>query len=300
MMLSSENPLVSIVIPAFNEELGISDCLQRLLAFLEGGAFSYEVLVVNDGSKDQTAARVPQHPQLKLIEHKVNKGYGASLKTGIRAAKGTWVLFFDADGQHEEKDIPRLVAEAQKGYDMVVGARDQESHVDPIRKPFKWILRNYAEILAGMTIPDLNSGLRIVRRKVILGYLHLLPQGFSASTTMTIALFKRGFDVGYLPIVVKKRVGVSTVRIATDGPRVLLLILRLTMLFSPMRLFFPAGMMFCGSGLAYGIYRAFPRGAGLTIGALMLMLMGVLTLFLGLLMDQIAQLRQERFEGEVL
>ncbi|RKY48821.1 MAG: glycosyltransferase family 2 protein [Candidatus Neomarinimicrobiota bacterium] len=230
---------------------------------------------------------------IKVITHPTNKGYGASLKTGILASSNENLIFVDGDGQHKTEYIPKIIEELNT-YDMVVGARAL-SDSSPGRKPGKLILKWIAQILTGKKIPDLNSGLRGIKKSVIRKYLHLLPQGFSASTTMTLILLSRGYSVKYIPIKTNKRIGKSTVSPIRDGINTILLILRMIMLVNPMKIFFPVSFVIFLLGLIWAIpYLLLHKG--LTVASLFLMLTGVIIFFFGLLADQISQLRMEKYE----
>jgi len=225
---------VSIVIPALNEEAHIGLLVSSLrLRFPKA-----EVIVVNDGSTDSTAERA-EVAGSRVISHNRQLGYGAALRTGIEMSCREYVLFCDGDGQHSVDDVGLLIKECE-GYDMVIGARGSDSHSPFLRRPGKMLLRWFANYLAGEEIPDLNSGLRIFKREVIVRYLHLMPQGFSFSTTSTFAILKssRRYKYKYVPINVAKRVGnKSTVRQLRHGPQTLLLMLRLSVLFEPLKVF---------------------------------------------------------------
>jgi glycosyltransferase involved in cell wall biosynthesis len=211
-------------------------------------------------------------------------------------AKSDWLCFFDADGQHNPEDISRLLAACEQT-DMVVGARRNAASLLWRRSLGKLVLHHLANFMAGRKIPDLNSGLRLVRREVIMRYLHLLPDGFSASTTMTMALIVRGYDVIYIPIEAKHRQqGHSQVRQLQDGGNTILLMLRIMLLFNPTRFFLPLSAAFFCVGTVYGIYKIFEVGLGLSGGSLLLIFIGLFAFVLGLLFDQIASLRLEKLE----
>ena len=202
---------VVIVVPAFNEAEAVGGVISSLCERLPG----IRVLVVDDGSQDATV-EVSRRAGAEVICHRRNRGYGASLRTGIRKADREFVLFCDADGQHSVDDVEVLISEAF-GFEMVVGVRGRDSHVPLVRRPGKWVLGKFANYLAGEKIPDINSGLRIMRRETILRYLHLMPDGFSFSTTSTFAFLKTRRDVKWIPIKVQRRTGKSTVRQVRHG-----------------------------------------------------------------------------------
>ncbi|MBT5874704.1 MAG: glycosyltransferase family 2 protein [Candidatus Latescibacteria bacterium] len=291
---------LSIVIPAHNEEAGLGAVLEGLAdADLPG---LLEILVVDDGSEDTTGAVAEsacQRLPVKVIRHSVNRGYGASLKTGIRAAQGEIVLMMDADGQHSPEDAKNIIHALASDDDMVVGLRGSGSARDAWRKPGKWVLGKLANYLSRTHIPDLNSGLRAVRRTVISKYLHLLPDGYSASTTSTMALIKRGYAIRWEPITALPRAGgASSVRQMHDGLGVILLMIRLIALFDPLRVFLPTGALFFTGGVISGIYYFFygSFGGGVSVGSLLLLLTGLLLFFFGIVADQISALRLEKYE----
>jgi len=287
--MENSKPL-TIIIPAFNEEQGITSVLNDLkklpVDFIE------EIIVVNDGSTDNTAG-LAEEIGVTVLHHHKNQGYGASIKTGIRHAHSPFIITFDADGQHNPADIARLWEAVEKN-DMVVGKRTSLMHSPAWRMPGKWVLGWLANYLSRQKIPDLNSGLRLIRRETALKYIHLCPSGFSFSTTITMTLLNRGYNINFVPIEVNKRTGKSTVSI-NSGFDTFILILRLAALFNPLRFFLPASMVIAAVGVIWGIPYAL-RGFGVSIGALLAIMTGIQLFFIGILCDQISQLRLERFE----
>lgn len=284
----------SLIVPAYNEDKGIGDTLRGLVERFGDRA---EIIVVNDGSTDRTAEICARQHGVKLVDHKRNFGYGAALKTGVIEATGKWVCFFDADGQHDPADVERLCEEAAQGdAEMVVGSRGHHAFKHLARAPGKMVIHAVAQLLVWRKIPDLNSGLRIVERDVLMRYLHLLPNGFSASTTMTMIMMSRNYSVRYIPIMPRPRVGKSQVRQLRDGILTLALLLRLVTLFNPIRFFLPISILLLGVGITYGAYKLHQFGTGLSTGSLLIVGMGAIAFFFGLLCDQVSQLRLERFE----
>ncbi len=192
---SPEIPLpVSVVVPAYNEEDGIASQIKAIRRVLERRGITHEILVVDDGSQDATAEQVGQFCDT-VIQHPENRGYGAALKTGINAAKYDTILIIDADGTYPTDAIPELLSQAQ-AYDMVVGARiGTHVKIPLIRKPAKWFLGKLAGYLAGRAIPDLNSGLRVMKKSIVEKFYHILPSGFSFTTTITLALICNDYFV---------------------------------------------------------------------------------------------------------
>lgn len=281
---------VTILIPAFNESQAIGFVIEHIQAICSDVV--QEIIVIDDGSSDDTAY-IAKNAGATVIRHKQNLGYGAALKTGIRHATTEFVLTMDADGQHQAEDVLGLW-EVAEDCDMVVGQRISLLHSPLWRMPGKWLLWSMANYLTRRKIPDLNSGLRLIRRDVAQRYLHLCPSGFSFSTTITMALLSRGYSVAYVPIQVKKRVGKSTVSVAT-GLDTIILILRIAALFNPLRVFIPISLLIGLVGLVWGIPFAL-AGRGVSVGSLLAIVTAILIFGLGLLCDQISQLRLERFE----
>ncbi len=281
---------LTIVIPAYNEAEAIGPVLEQLKATCP--EIIEEIIVVDDGSKDDTA-RIAEETGVQVLRHSHNKGYGASLKTGIRAARSEFVLTMDSDGQHKPEGIARLWERAGQS-DMVVGQRTSLIHSQLWRMPGKWLLSFMANYLSRQRIPDLNSGFRLMRRDIVLKYMHLCPPGFSFSTTITMAFFNRGYEVAYVPIEVKKRIGKSTVSVKT-GLDTIILILRIATLFDPLRIFIPISLLTAGVGILWGIPYTL-LGNGISIGSMLAIVTALLMFSLGLICDQISQLRLERYE----
>lgn len=287
---------LTVIIPVFNEEAAIENTLNELIDYDTKN--EWQILVVNDGSVDNTKSILANFNSVKVVEHPYNKGYGASLKTGIKNSATELVGFYDADGQHQPSDLESLINNLGN-YDMLVGARNKDSHKEWVRKPGKWILSRVANTLTGRKIPDLNSGLRIIKKNAVERLLHLFPDGFSFSTTSTIALYNLGYNVGYFPITTRKRVGNSTVKQIKHGSNVLLLIVRLVVLFNPLKIFIPASIAITAIGVFYEIYQGILvfgiEKARLIPGAFFLIITGILIFFFGLVVDQISEMRKHQF-----
>ncbi len=280
----------SIIIPAYNEAECIRDVLEKLTQHLRKHSIDAEVILVNDGSKDSTGEIAEKVETVRVIHHPYNKGYGASLKTGVRHAKGEWCITYDADNQHTPELLDGVIAKCGDAIDMVVGAR--KGYKGPwIRQPGKRLLGMIANYLVEKKIPDLNSGLRAFRRSLFLYYEHLFPDGFSLSTTSTVCFFKEKHTVVYTPIAIQERIGKSTVR-PRDMIKTLMLILRLIMLFSPLKIFLPAsvvmGVATCAL-LAHGLIIE----RNISDSAIALLYLTTFLFFFGLLADQIAAVRRE-------
>lgn len=285
-------PAVAIVIPAYNEAEGLPGVLAALVPWLDRGA---EIIVVDDGSTDDTA-RVAAQGGARVIRHRNNKGYGAALKAGIRAAEHEIVVLFDADGQFDTADIPKIV-DALNETDMVVGVRPQGAGSPTLRKPGKWLLSRTANYLARTEIPDLNCGFRALRVETAKRFLNLLPNGFSFTTTITLAMFQDGYNVTYLPITVRPRTtGASSVRVA-DGFNTLLLIIRMIALFDPLKVFLPASALLFLIGIAYWIYDSVShQRLNIPTGAMILVVSAVIVFMFGILADQVSAIRRGQHE----
>lgn len=239
---------VSVIIPAFNEEGAVHGVVTELREIISQHGLVPEIIVVDDGSKDATAKNAAA-AGAKVLRHRSNRGYGASLKTGIAAAKSEYIVITDADGTYPARYIPELLAKLENA-DMVVGARIGKTVKIPlIRRPAKKVLNWIANYMAGATIPDLNSGLRAFRREIVMQYLSILPNQFSFTTTITMAMLCDNYAVSYLPIDYLARKGKSKI-VPWDAASFLLLILRTVMLFRPLRVFFPIVIFFLLAGLA--------------------------------------------------
>jgi len=239
-------PAISVVIPAYNEEKSISAQIREVAQVLEASGRASEIIVVDDGSTDGTGDCAAREG-VEVIRVPQNTGYGNAVKRGIAASRYDWVLITDADGTYPAEAIPRLLAHIPD-HDMVVGARTgEEVHIPLIRRPAKWFLRRLAILLARHPIPDLNSGLRIMRKSVVQRFENILPQGFSFVTTITLAMLSNGYRVAYEPIDYRRRIGSSKIR-PTDTVRFLIQILEVSLLFQPLRIFLPLGAVLAVAG----------------------------------------------------
>ena len=280
----SEFESLSIVIPARNE----GSPLKRLLPALRAHYPESELIVVNDASTDDTSEVCKEVGAIE-IRHRYRIGNGGAVKTGVRAASGDVLILMDGDGQHRPEDIPRLLDKLAEGYDMVVGARSGESQASVGRY---WANRLYNWLASWMTnqpIADLTSGFRVVRADKFREFLHLLPNGFSYPTTITMAFFRAGYSVGYVPIEAARREGSSHVRPLQDGLRFLLIIFKIGTLYSPLKLFFPVSATFFLVGLLYYLYTYITAGRFTNMSALMVST-AVLVFLMGLVSEQITQL----------
>jgi glycosyltransferase involved in cell wall biosynthesis len=279
--------VVSVVIPACNEAGAIGAVITELAA---AGGWR-EILVIDDGSTDETGARATD-AGARVIRHPYNKGNGAAVKTGIRAATGDYILILDADGQHQPSDALRLVARLGE-YDLIVGARSDETQAGSTRRMGNRVLNRLASFLTERPIPDLTSGFRAARREGLLEFIHLLPNGFSTPTTTTLAFIKAGYNVAFEPVHARARVGTSKIRLSRDGPKFLLIMLRVVTIFSPMRVFLPvAGASFL-LGAAYAAWTIVTQ-QHVTNSSVLLIMLAVIIFFVGLVSEQVSALR---FDG---
>ena len=235
---------VSIVIPAFNEEHGIGDTLDEVIATLCDWDVPWEILCVDDGSTDRTTEVLEARDDIRVLQHSTNSGYGAALKTGLRNAKFSTVVITDADGTYPNDRIPDLVRLCETN-DMVVGARIGANVNYPlIRKVPKYFLRRFAEWMVHQKIPDMNSGLRVFKKEVAERFIGILPNGFSFTTTITLAMLSNRYRVHFEPIDYHRRTGKSKIKPIRDTLNFVQLILRIGMYFAPLRVFLPVGMFF--------------------------------------------------------
>ena len=277
---------ISTIIPAYNEEEGIGKVLSHLCAILGETGRDHEIIVVNDGSTDRTG-EIVRETGVTLLEHTANRGYGASLKDGIRAAQYDDILILDADGTYPQDAIPALLAEADR-YDMVVGARIGGNVAIPPHRRFpKWILRKMADYLVGMKIPDLNSGLRLFKKSIALKFFNILPNGFSFTTTITVALLSNNSRVKFIPINYNKRTGKSKFRPIQDTFNLLNLILRTSLYFNPLKIFVPFSLILFLLAVLVFIYSKFFTPQVMDITIIVIIMTAVQILALGLIADLI-------------
>ncbi|OBS09043.1 glycosyltransferase family 2 protein [Acidihalobacter prosperus] len=284
---------ISIVLPARNE----ADNLRELLPSLRDLYPQAEIVVVDDGSTDHTDEVASANGADRVISHPYAMGNGAAIKSGARAARGDVIVFMDGDGQHQPKDVARLLARIEDGYDMVVGARDAGSQASFGRLAANTLYNHLASWVTGHAIHDLTSGFRAVRAARFRRFLYLLPNGFSYPTTITMAFFRAGYAVDYLPIEALKRGGKSHVRPLRDGLRFLLIIFKIGTLYSPLKVFAPTGAVFFAFGLLRYLYTYLHNGT-FTNMSVLLFVTGALVFLLGLISEQIANLMYAQTRDE--
>lgn len=276
---------VSIIIPAYNEREGILPVIRSLQSLKERHGNRWEIIIVDDGSTDGTPEIIKDMQDIVLIQHPLNRGYGAAIKTGIRHAKYATIVISDADGTYPIHDIPNLLIHLSKN-EMVVGARKSNSANIPfIRKPAKWLLNKLANYLTGINIPDLNSGFRAMKKDAVMKFIYLLPNGFSFTTTITLAMLTNGCAVEYIPIEYEMRSGKSKIRPVRDTINFAQLIVRTVLYFDPLKIFLPMSMFFFISSITVLVlsYLCTPRIMDIT--TVILFISGVQILAIGMIAD---------------
>jgi glycosyltransferase involved in cell wall biosynthesis len=283
----AETTAVSVVIPAYNEGPVIAD----VITALAGAGPWHEIIVIDDGSSDGTGDHAAK-AGATVVKHPYNKGNGAAVKSGIRKASGEFVLILDGDGQHSPGDARRIVARLGD-YDLVIGARSTSTQATQARRVGNDALNRLASYLTEREIPDLTSGFRGARREHLREFLHLLPNGFSTPTTTTLAFIKAGYNVGFEPIEARPRTGNSKIKLARDGTKFFLIILRIVTIYSPLRIFVPISLVTFAVGVLYLAWNVAVHGR-IPNGAMLLILFAVGVFLVGLVSEQISAMR---FEG---
>lgn len=284
---------ISIILPARNE----ADNLRALLPEIHARLPDAEIIVVNDGSDDDTLAVCGEYP-VRVINHPYPKGNGAAIKTGARAANGEVLIFMDADGQHNPEDIPLLLERFNEGYDMVVGARTASSQAGVHRAVANDLFSRFASWMVQQPVADLTSGFRVVKADKFRKFLYLLPNGFSYPTTITMSFFRAGFDIGYVPIHTPRRLtGKSHIQPIRDGVRFLLIIIKVGTLYSPQKLFIPISAGFFWTGLCHYLYTYLIAGRFTNMSAL-LFISAVFTFLIGIVSEQISALHYRDLDRE--
>ena len=278
---------VTFIVPAYNEE-GVGDVVRELRRLYP----SSPVLVIDDGSSDRSAD-IAREAGAEVVRHPYNKGNGAAVKTGLRAARTDWVVLLDADGQHPPEEAAGLV-EKLGDYDLVIGARDARAEVHWWRRAANAAFNRLASYLAGFPVDDLTSGFRAARRARMLEFVHLFPNGFSYPTTSTLSFLRAGYNVAFVRVHMRFRAsGSSKIHPLQDGSRFLLIILKMTTLYNPLKVFLPLSLFFAALGTVYGLW-TFAVSGRFANGGVLAWMMAIFTFLVGLISEQINALRTER------
>jgi glycosyltransferase involved in cell wall biosynthesis len=289
---------VSVVLPVFNERGHLLEEIDRIRHALDTSSYSYEIIVVDDGSTDGSGDRLRTLDGIRLISFPRNRGSGSARKAGSFAARGRVVVWTDADMTYPNDRIPELVKELE-GHDQVVGARTSEQGTaKALRVPAKWAIRMLAQYLAGVKIPDLNSGLRAFRRSVAVQYLHLLPAGFSCVTTITMAFLANGYSVKYVPIEYRPRAGESKFHWWKDTRRYLLQVVRLVLSYNPLKVFLPLGLTLLVVGAAKLGFDLVDKDWRVGSNTSLLLFAAFQVIAIGLLADLVVRVTKPREEVE--
>jgi glycosyltransferase involved in cell wall biosynthesis len=277
--------MIDIIIPAYNEEHGIRSVIEGLKS-LNG---EYQITVVDDGSTDSTSGLVNKLDNVKLVRHDSNLGYGAALKSGIRASASDEIIIIDADGTYPVSHIPEMVNIMKEGnYAMVIGARNAKNvNIPLIRKPAKWLIGKLANYLSGVKIPDINSGLRIMKKSAVERFFNILPDGFSFTTTITLAMLTNGLHVKYTPISYNSRKGKSKIRPIRDTLNFIQLIIRSVLYFNPLKVFVPLSMFLALFAIAVLFLSWLLLGRAMDVTFGVILMTSVMVLAIGMLADLI-------------
>jgi len=286
------NPVeTSIIVPVYNE----AENLKKLIGQIHSLRLpDSEIIVVDDGSNDGSAA-IAMAAGANVVRHPYNIGNGAAVKSGMRAAKGRFIVLMDGDGQHKPEDIPKLLADADR-YHMVVGARAKGSKLRMHRNLANLVYNLLASYVTRFKVQDLTSGFRVIRRRDAMRFIDLLPNTFSYPTTLTLACLRSGLTVQYVPIQTLYRAGQSKISLVTDGIRFLLIITKIATLFAPFRVFLPVSVFFFLGGVGNYIYTYVTQNR-FTNMSVFALTTAVIIFMLGLISEQIALLRMERQEA---
>ncbi|MFN8016783.1 MAG: glycosyltransferase family 2 protein [Acidimicrobiales bacterium] len=293
---AAEDIDVSIVLPVYNEKGHLHEEIDRIRAAMDASEFSYEIIVIDDGSNDGSGDALREIEGIRLIQFLTNRGSGSARKYGTRAARGDIVVWTDVDMSYPNDLIPELVREME-GYDQVVGARTTEEGTHKaFRVPAKLFIRKLASYLVQTDIPDLNSGMRAFRRDVALQYVSQLPPGFSCVTTITLTFLAHGYTVKYWPITYSKRAGKSKFHWWSDTKRYLLQVIRMTLSYDPFRVFLPIGFLLLALGTFKLIYDVTDHDFKVAINTLLIFLASFQVFVVGMLADLIGRATRARHE----
>jgi polyisoprenyl-phosphate glycosyltransferase len=294
------SPYVTIILPCYNEEGHVIAEVERITRAMDSSGYSYELLAIDDGSTDQTLAKLheaaPRFPQLEVIPMPRNGGSGVVRRIGTQRAQGEIVAWTDADMTYPNERIPELVQVLEKDpmVDQVVGARTSEQGTYKfLRVPAKWVIRKFAERLSGARIPDLNSGMRVFRREVSLPYLRLLPPGFSCVTTITLAFLSNNHEIQYVPIEYAQRAGRSKFKFVSDAYKYILQILRMVMYFNPLKVLMPLALTLLAVGAMKSVYDVIVHPVHIATDTILIVITGLMIGSVALLGDLVVRSRAE-------
>ncbi len=288
---SSNFSNISIIVPCFNEEAGIAKSIQDLKNHMPLA----EIIIINDSSTDNTAKEIKKFKKVIVVNHEFNKGYGSSLKTGMRIASKKYIAWFDADNEHRASDLVKMYYSICNSSSLaVIGERSNST--SGLRYFGKLMIRGLARLMGTSLGKDINCGLRIMERAAIIPFLSVLPNGFSASLTTTMILIHKKQPFNFHPISTNKRIGTSKVELI-HGFETLIFVLRLSMLFEPIKVFVTPGLWISFFGLTYGIYQGVTAGLGVPVFAAVMFMFGSYLIALGIIADQISQLRLQEIHN---
>ncbi len=288
---------VSVIVPLYNEVQSVTELFQDIQEVMKSIGCSYEILAIDDGSVDGTSTELSKFADVRVIVHPYNKGNGASIKTGIRNATGRLVILMDGDGQHDPKEIPRLLTYAD-AHELVIGSRTDGASQSRPRRLANRIYNSLATYVSGQRVVDLTSGFRIAHREKIARFLPLFPNGFSYPATSTLAFIKSGLSVGFVPVTMRKRSGTSKIAPIRDGLSFFLIIIKTTALFSPLKVFTPLSVASIALGILHAFYKIVLLDMRYTQLSVLFVTTGLLIFLIGLVSEQIAMLRFERINQD--
>jgi glycosyltransferase involved in cell wall biosynthesis len=294
-----DRPEISVVLPVYNEALNIGRLLAEVHGVMEEIGRSFEIIAVDDGSEDGTADVLAEIDYVRTITSPYNKGNGATVKAGIRNARGRLIILMDGDGQHDPKSIPELLAKAPN-YELVIGSRADGTAQALHRRLANLFYNKLASYVSGHKVEDLTSGFRVAHRDKIARFIPLFPNGFSYPATSTLAFLRSGFSVVFVPVTMRKREGKSKSKISLprDGLRFVLIVIKTISLFNPLRIFLPASALCIAFGIGHAAFKIIVWGTRYTNLSILFISTGVLIFFIGLVSEQIAMLRFERTEQD--
>jgi len=290
--MSAEALRFSVVVPVYNEESAIGPLLEKLFSSLKN--LAAEIIVVDDASSDKSPElleRYVREGKIKLVRHNLNRGYGAAIKSGLRAAGSDKILILDGDGSYSPENIPALIPVSGKA-EMVIAARKSGFKIEPLtRRFFKWLVLKLLHYLAGIQVPDLNSGMRIFNKNIAAKYLSLLPDGFSFTSTLSLIFLSEGYPVEYVDIDYQPRQGKSKFRLR-ELNSLSLLVLRTIMYFNPLKFFIPLSVFLAALALFLALFSIFALGKFMDVTTVVILLSAMQIFILGLLADLLLRLRK--------